>query len=267
MSHQPLSDGNLYLKTLPYRCQHRTYHQPTMDAADQIRKCASKRIQNTDCPFRMTLKEKRSPDSFNYSLTISYHHNHPTTALQALSFRDISLATAEKIDSLFHLNYTPALAYRECLKQLENAITDRTEFQIALADRSIMPSRRDFNNLYTEYKKLKYGSENVKTMCEVLKKYIEKTTDKGYSFKLNEFSEEEEEPLILVIITPLMKRIHEKVSILKIQGRRGEEGIYRSQFIKFLIFYSIFKLNQGLYRTIKNVFENLIDMTVHIKID
>ena len=101
------------------------------------------------------------------------------------------------------------------LKQLRSSYKDSLEFQLALADRSIMPSRRDFNNLYTDYKAKKFGSKDVPTMCEVLRtkmnEFIGK--DENYSFYLNEFSEEKLEPLILIIVSPLMKRVHGRVSI------------------------------------------------------
>ena len=79
-----------------------------------------------------------------------------------------------------------------------------------------MPSRGDFNNLYTDFKKKTYGSKNIDEMCQMLKTRIAEMSanDREYSFKFNEFSAEEEEPFILAVVTPLMKRVHEKVFII-----------------------------------------------------
>ena len=187
-----------------------------MNAAERIRQRPSKRLQNTDCQFRLVVRKRREMSDFNHQLSIEYNHNHSTKCLQAKTFRDILPETAEKIFTLFTLGHTPALSYRECLKQLKANYKDRTDFQIALADRSIMPSRRDFNNLYTDFKKKTYGSKNIDEMCQMLKTRITEMTanDIEYSFKLNEFSAEEEEPFILAVVTLLMKRVHEKVFII-----------------------------------------------------
>ena len=37
----------------PYRCQHKTFHQNSMNAAERMRQRPSKRLQNTDCQFRL----------------------------------------------------------------------------------------------------------------------------------------------------------------------------------------------------------------------
>ena len=128
MSIQTLSEKNSFETVTPYRCHHHTYHQPSMNPVRALKEKPSKRIKNTDCPFRLTLKKKRIPDSFTYLLTVKYDHNHPTKSVQALTFRDIASTAAERIKTLFQLDYTPALAYRECLKQLQSECKDSNEF-------------------------------------------------------------------------------------------------------------------------------------------
>ena len=44
MSIQQLGKKNIHDCVFPYRCQHRTYHQPTMNAAEHIRRKPSKRL-------------------------------------------------------------------------------------------------------------------------------------------------------------------------------------------------------------------------------
>ena len=198
-----------------FRCQHKTFHEGSMNAAEKVRKRPSKRLKNTDCPFHMSVKERRLEGEYRFQLNISYDHNHPTKAFHALTFRDLSTDIVEKITNLFAQNHTPALAHRQMRKSLQQTYQEKQDFQVALADRSIMPSRRDFNNLFTEYKRKKFGSKDVPTMCAVLKEKMDEiiSIDGNYSFHLNEFSEEENEPLILIIVSPVMKRVHEKVSV------------------------------------------------------
>ena len=80
----------------------------------------------------------------------------PTQAFQALTFRDISPSVAEKIKTLFSLDYTSGLAYREHLKVIKNECKTNEKFQFKLANRSRMPNRRDFNNFFTDYKRDKF---------------------------------------------------------------------------------------------------------------
>ena len=67
---------------------------------------------------------------------------------------------------MFDNGYT--LAYREFLKGIRRQLADDLELYAYLADRSKVPSRRDFNNLYTEYKRNRYGSKNFTEMFSVL---------------------------------------------------------------------------------------------------
>ena len=132
-----------------------------------------------------------------------------------MSFRDIPSCIADNIKALFNLDYTPALAYTEFVKRLQTECQSSIEFQERLADRSILPSRRDFNNFYNSFKTEEFGSKDLKSMFATLKENIEilKRSDNDYTFLLNEFSDEENDPLVLVIITPLMKRVHRMVGI------------------------------------------------------
>ena len=139
-THKP-SEKNKFEVVFPFRCHHRTYHQPTMNPAAVLKRKPSKKLKNTDCPFSLTFKKRRfATDEYNYALIISYNHNHPTQALQALTFRDISPSVAEKIKTLFSLDYTPGLAYREHLKAIKNECKTNEEFQFKLANRSRMPN-------------------------------------------------------------------------------------------------------------------------------
>ena len=97
------------------------------------------------------------------------------------------------------------------MKAIKNECKTNEKFQFKLANRSRMPNRRDFNNFSTDYKRDKFCSRDLQSMFKTLKILIEKF------IALSEFSaEENNDQLILVIITPLMNRVVcQVVSFLK----------------------------------------------------
>ena len=62
--------------------------------------------------------------------------------------------------------------------------------------------------MYSDYKIEKFGSKDIKSMFLMLKDNIKalELPENDYSFALNEFSTEENDPLILIIITPLITK-------------------------------------------------------------
>ena len=157
---------------------------------------------------------------------MEYTHNHTITSLQALSFRDISNQTKEKVWKLFDDGLSPGLAYFQFLKNLKE-ICDELEhpdliYMKTKADRSLTPRRPDFNRLYQTYKNEKYGEKNGPVMFaqleQVIKDYIEEHTDATIDFQpySEEVTEDEDgmvvKPFILVIVTDQMKRVHKLVS-------------------------------------------------------
>lgn len=67
-----------------------------------------------------------------------------------------------------------------------------TELHQNMADRSIMPMRRDFNELYTEFKNKKYGLRDLSLMFMTLKTKIDewKENSKDLSMEFSPFDEE-----------------------------------------------------------------------------
>ena len=66
-----------------------------------------------------------------------------------------------------------------------------------------------------EYKRSKYGSKNLAEMFKVLENRINlaKEQHSDSDIILQTFDQEKQDPFILVVVTPLMKRVHEKVNI------------------------------------------------------
>ena len=215
VSPRHLSDKNMYSVAYYYRCQHKTRYQATMNPKEVIAAKPSKRLKNTDCPYSLTVKLRKVSDEYPCEMDLEWNHNHPVDALQSLSFKDVAKNVTQKIKQMFENGYTPALAYNEFIKGIKQECSDSLEFHLKLADRSKVPSRRDFNNLFTEYKRSKYGSKNLTEMFKVLENRINlaKEQHSDYDIILQTFDEEERDPFILAVVTPLMKRIHEKVNI------------------------------------------------------
>ena len=207
------SEKNEYSVCLYYRCEHKTGHQPSMNPKEVLRKKPSKRLKNTNCPFSMVFKLKRIQSNFPCLIDLEWNHNHPVQALQALSFKDISLDIRDRIKGMFENGYTPGLAYKELFKTLKSRCSDEIELHQNMADRSKIPMRRDFNKLYTEFKSLKYGSKNLATMFAKLKTKVDELKDSNKDFLMQfcAFDEDENCPFILALVTPLMRRVHEMV--------------------------------------------------------
>ena len=92
---------------------------------------------------------------------------------------------------------------------------DELEYHRIKSDRSICPRRPDFNRLYSNYCKEKYGSKNGKEMFEHLEEKIS-NYNKAYPESIVNFQryEESESNVTPLILTPLMKRVHTMVILL-----------------------------------------------------
>ena len=69
-----------------------------------------------------------------------------------------------EINDLFEKGFTPGLAYREIMRRRKLTTVNDSELLKLMSDRSIFPRRPDYNYLYTEYHRKKYGTENVKAL-------------------------------------------------------------------------------------------------------
>ena len=169
--------------------------------------------QNTNCPFSLFLKYRKDETSeYPMVINLEWDHNHSVTALQSLSFKDIPDEVADTIKTMFDNGYTPAIAYREFVRKKREEHSDQLDLLMVMSDRSKVPRRPDFNKLYTDYNKEKFGTSNLKSMYEKLEEMVREKTSKSPEMKIlyQTFDEETGEPFILVIITPLMLRVHEK---------------------------------------------------------
>jgi hypothetical protein len=120
------------------------------------------------------------------------------------------------IKQMFASGLLPGVAYREFLRQLRSECKDELEYHQRLADRSIAPRRQDFNDIYSEFKRERFGTGNMSDMFSALEERIEclQQKDQDYTIKYQKFDEEIDQPFIVAIVTRLMKRVHKLVSVL-----------------------------------------------------
>ena len=210
-----LSEKNAYSEAFYYRCHHKTRCQSTMNPVELLKEKPSKRIKNTNCPFSLILKLKKTEGPFPCVVELEWDHNHPILALQSLSFKDIPENVSAEINHMYENGYTPGLACKEFIKSVKKSCQNDLEFHLRLADRSAVPKRIDFNNLFTEFNRKRYGSTNFEEVFNCLEKRIKVLHDenKELTLKFQGYNQKENTPFVLVIISPLMKRVHEKVNI------------------------------------------------------
>ena len=200
-----------------FRCHHNTRHEGTKWPDQILASKPSKRFKNTNCPFSLIFKIDKNPDEMDFSsiIDMEWNHNHSVESLHSLSFKDIPASVVCHIKEMFASGLLPSAAYRELLRQIRSECKDDLEYHQRISDRSQAPRRKDFNDIYTEYKKECYGTGSLSDMFASLEERIKdlKIKDEEFTVEFQKFDEEIDQPFILVVITPLMKRVHKMVSI------------------------------------------------------
>ena len=127
------------------------------------------------------------------------------------------METKAKIEKLFHAGLLPGAAHKDLIRQLRSECGSVLEFEERLADRSVIPRKPDMNRLYGLFTKEIFGNNSIENMFATLEARIDQLMESGiiYSSKLQKFDEKTSQPLILVVVTPLMKRVHEMVQNAK----------------------------------------------------
>ena len=174
----------------------------------------AKRIKNTNCPFSMCAKILLDQSlEFPCTIEIKWNHNHGTNTLQAWSYKDLTEEAVNTIKQYFMNGMTPGTAYKEFVDNLRISCgTDILAYHRVLADRGTCPRRRDFNALYVEFNKEKYGGSDVKAMLDNLEERIATAKEKHPDISIRYKPCDDSNPLLLAIVTPLMHRIHQHIS-------------------------------------------------------
>ena len=120
---------------------------------------------------------------------------------------------------------SPSLACKEFLQNLRKVCDDELMFRKQKADPSLCSRRRDFNFLYIQFCKDKFGDRNGANMYEKMElkinEYLNKYKDTRVNYQI--FDGVSEQSLIITIVTPLMCRVHEMARISAILLRLTNE--------------------------------------------
>ena len=164
--------------------------------------------------FRI-MNEDRNTKFKGYScfLKVSHHHNHQTNSLPALSHRNVSKKTKDKVMHLYSQRHTPATALRKMKNDLANKCCDNSdinEFEFLMADRAHILRRNDMLYLYTQYNQNLFGGKNGSSLFSCLEEKINEYNSVNASAggKMKHVilpSEDDSEITFAVaIVTPLM---------------------------------------------------------------
>ena len=192
-----------------YRCQHNTRNwSPSKDPQQKLYLNPSARVKNTNCPFQMIVKIDSEGCC---SVDIEWEHNHSLETLEASNFRDLSPECTERVLKLFESGHTPATARQQYLKELKESCQDELEFHRKKANRAVMPRKRDFSYLYTQFGKERYGGQGVMMFERLSERLQQYKKDNPEATTCYQMCEGDDTPLIIAIVTPLMNRVHKEV--------------------------------------------------------
>ena len=192
-----------------YRCQHDTRRwSPSKDPQRKLKCNPAARVKNTNCPFQLVIKINTQN---NCVIDIDWSHNHSVCALEASNFKELSSESIGEIRKLYEAGETPCTARQIFIKKLRTDCSNELDFHVRKADRSVVPRRRDFCYIYQQYCKERFGgkdSEMLEKLSAKLNDYQETNPDSSVDYQLYGG---DNTPLIIAIVTPLMRRIHKYV--------------------------------------------------------
>ena len=109
---------------------------------------------------------------------------------------------------MYEKGATPAVARQQFIRKLRDSSDNDLDFSAKRADRKFCPRHRDFKSLYTKYVQNELGgldSDMFPKLVEELNVYQNKNPDAKVKIQMHTDSTD----LIIAIVTPLMKRVHE----------------------------------------------------------
>ena len=161
----------------------------------------------------MQIKIDKNTTEYPCHIYIEHSHNHPIHALEAISFTSISPDVVSKVMSYFEQQLPPSLAYYEFIRNLRENSESELDFHLDKANRSKCPRRRDFNALYRKFCIEHFGGKNGNTMFECMEEKLSEFREKhvGTVIDYQLFDPQNNDPLIIAVLTPLMERVHQQV--------------------------------------------------------
>ncbi len=211
--------GKSVVKKFYLRCQHKQRQTGKHTKSGRSLKTTHKshNNRNTNCPAQIIatlLSPRKSNHRFGVDVILKHSHNHLVHVADALRFRRMSESTKEKYYDLFRQGHSPSSAHLE----YETSVTYSDEPQL-IADRNTNPKKSDVYNLFNKWRKSNVGVRTGKQLFTELEKRINAYNDAnsviGGKAVVQRYhktkGDEQEEPLVLAICTPLMSRVHEYI--------------------------------------------------------
>lgn len=159
---------------------------------------------NIDFKFKKINRNTVKNDSLlkiglNVVIKIDHKHSHRLNVAQAFRLLRCSDQTKQQFFSYFKSGMTPASAqtYHEMHLTESSPVTD---IAAILANSQINPTNRQVCHLYENWRRSQYGSRDEMSVIEVLKQKKQELLHLGVHLYITE------KPMIVVIITPIMKR-------------------------------------------------------------
>ena len=191
-----------------FRCHHKTRHEGTKFPDQILASDPNKRFKNTNCPYSMVMRIGKACDGEELCsvIDIEWNHNHSVQSLHSLSFKDIPPLVTNQIKEMYANGLLPGAAYRELLRQFRSECKDDLEYHQRLSDRSVAPRRKDFNDIYDEFKKEQFGTGSLADMFASLEERIKclKEKDKEYVIEYQPFHKKIDQPFILIMVTQVL---------------------------------------------------------------
>lgn len=193
-------EGERYVFRKRYLCQ--------LSSKNKVRNKSKGEMRNYNCHASISIKFlKQTPptlkksamlrDGLRVLIQILYVHSHRIHVAQAYNLLRCSTDVNMQFESYFESGMSPAAA--KTFHEMELAQTDDTSLEECLANAQKNPTEAQVNYMYKKWRQERYGERCMSSATEMLKK------------KQAELSEGElfikEEPTIVVIITPIMKRV------------------------------------------------------------
>ena len=140
------------------------------------------------------------------TITFTDRHNHPLNSADALRRRHVSDQVQDKFLQLFAAGHSlsSALEMHKCDLQIQ----DKVNYAVVAADRYFCPDLQWCFRLYYKTFKSEYGPQSgddmIKTLLDCLQQWNSGDSSVAHAVHGNE--------TVLVICTPLMKRVHSRIS-------------------------------------------------------
>ena len=215
--------NSTYIFTVYYNCQHWT--APRSDLDGDMPRLAKRRRKGCLCTStvhfklkRMTKTEDRKRNErtrdfrpvYQLHVVMVYDHNHSVKTAASLGFKRVSEESKVEIEKYFDKGMNASAAQRDWRAKL----IDKGVSQTMRADSSILPTLNQIRYLYSAIEKKRYGARFGPEMYQFLQNFCtnyNSSTPDGILRSIIPPPDGNLNTLVLVLITPFMRRVLKKI--------------------------------------------------------